>query len=127
MSFNQDDLKQIMRELAIGIFMHDTYPFFSLHFNNSACLYPVIHPAYQNTLVGEVISLLDYYMKGYLNGGFFEKAFLDEWPRNQNCDESFLRGSLIDIRKYLKKNAPTVEYKSLRERLASEGLDESEE
>jgi hypothetical protein len=50
-----------------------------LHFNEDGALYPVIHPAYQNTLVGEVISYLDYYMKGFLNGGVFDKRFIENW------------------------------------------------
>lgn len=35
-------------------------------------MYPVVHPVYQNTLAGSVIGFLDYYMQGYLNGGFFK-------------------------------------------------------
>jgi hypothetical protein len=114
----------VLRELAVGIFVHDTYPFFSLHFNDEGCLYPVIHPSYQNTLVGEVISMLDYYMKGYLNGGFFMKDFLDAWNMNPNYDRNYLRGNLIDIKKYLKQHGLADHYTSLRERTGQRGLDE---
>src|SRR3990167_7856086 len=69
--FSDNQLKQIIRELSAGIYIHETYPFFSLHFNNNSSMYPVLHPIYQNTLVGEVIGFLDYFMKGYLNGGIF--------------------------------------------------------
>lgn len=75
--FSQEQLRQILRELAIGIYMHGTVPFFSLHFNQDAELFSVIHPAYQNTLVGRVIGMLDYFMKGYLNGGVFQEEFLE--------------------------------------------------
>jgi hypothetical protein len=68
MPFSDNELKQILRELAIGIYAHSTIPFFSLHFNQNSDQFPVIHPAYENTLVGRVIGLLDYFMKGYLNG-----------------------------------------------------------
>ncbi|VHO04423.1 ankyrin repeat domain-containing protein [Candidatus Rhabdochlamydia sp. T3358] len=75
--FSQEQLRQILRELAIGIYMHGTVPFFSLHFNQNAELFSVIHPAYQDTLVGRVIGMLDYFMKGYLNGGVFQEEFVD--------------------------------------------------
>ena len=61
-----------MFELSVGIYRDKTLPFFSLHFNEDGALYPVIHPSYQNTLVGVVISYIDYYMKGFLNGGVFQ-------------------------------------------------------
>ena len=77
--FSQEQLRQILRELAIGIYADGTVPFFSLHFNQDAELFSVIHPAYQNTLVGRVIGMLDYFMKGYLNGGVFTEKFIDNW------------------------------------------------
>ena len=77
--FSNAQLHQILRELAIGVYAHSTIPFFSLHFNDRADQYPVIHPVYENTLVGRVISMLDYIMKGYLNGGVFTEGFIDDW------------------------------------------------
>jgi hypothetical protein len=73
-----------------------------LHFNEDGALYPVIHPAYQNTLVGEVISYLDYYMKGFLNGGVFDKQFIESWHTGMNTTRDFLRPKLIDLRRYCK-------------------------
>lgn len=77
--FSQEQLRQILRELAIAIYAHGAVPFFSLHFNQNAELFSVMNPAYQNTLVGRVIGMLDYFMKGYLNGGVFKEEFIDNW------------------------------------------------
>ena len=77
--FSDVQLQQILRELAIGIYAHDTTPFFSLHFNQDASLFPVIHPSYEKTLVGRVIGMLDYIMKGYLNGGIYKEDLIDGW------------------------------------------------
>eukprot|EP00731_Ephydatia_muelleri_P000599 Em0001g599a len=125
--FSSGELKQILRELAIGIYLHDTYPFFSLHFNEDSCLYPVIHPAYQNTLVGEVIGFLDYFMKGFLNGGVYDKSFLQNWHKSCNMDKEFLKSHLIDLQRYFRDNLPNSEYISLREMMAREGLEGPEQ
>lgn len=123
--FSNAELKQIVRELTNGIYIHNTYPFFSLHFNDNGCLYPVIHPAYQNTLVGKVIGLLDYYMKCYLNGGFFDEAFLNTWHVNQNSDREFLKAHRRDLKKYCRE--AKLDYTSLREYTCKAGLEEKSE
>lgn len=93
--FSDAELQQILRELAIGIYTHNTIPFFSLHFREQGTdLFPVIHPAYENTLVGRVIGMLDYIMKGYLNGGTYQENFIDDWykrPDWETQSESSLR------------------------------------
>jgi hypothetical protein len=53
--FSDEDLRTIIHDVAVGVYIHDSIPFFSLHFNGDSNLYPVIHPVYQNTLVGRVI------------------------------------------------------------------------
>lgn len=102
--FTNEQLQQILRELATGIFIHDTVPFFSLHFNGDSNMFPVIHPSYQNTLVGRVISMLDYHMKGFLNGAFYDEEFITEWQDNPTQDESILREHVIDLHDYCQKN-----------------------
>lgn len=119
--FSDAQLKQILRELSVGIYLHNTYPFFSLHFNNYSSMYPVLHSIYQNTLVGEVIGVLDYFMKGFLNGGIFDKDFLKKWPENQNLDREFLKSKLIDLKKEYQKNKEV--YNSLREKMCAVGLE----
>lgn len=100
--FTSQEMRQIVHELARGIFIHNTVPFFSLHFNQEANLYPVIHPAYENTLVGQVFSMLDYFMKGYLNGGVFMEKFLQQWhknPHENKVTETLLR-HMINFKSY---------------------------
>ncbi len=105
MPFTNGELKQILRELAIGIYVHSTVPFFSLHFREEGSdLFPVIHPAYQNTLVGRVIGMLDYFMKGYLNGGVYSEEFIDRWHEHAEWsgDETSVLPGLIEFASYCK-------------------------
>lgn len=102
--FSQDQLRQILRELAIGVYTHGSVPFFSLHFNQKGDLYPIIHPFYENTLVGKVISMLDYIMKGFLNGGTFEESLIYDWHKNPNNNSNSAWDRLIDFEKYCKEN-----------------------
>jgi ankyrin repeat protein len=115
--FSEEELQQILRELAEGIYVHDTVPFFSLHFNSDAHLYPVIHPVYENTLVGKVISLLDYYMKGFLNGAIFDTSAIQTW--NEGTSVSFLKYPYLDSLPAIDVNTACknlgAEYLSLRE------------
>ncbi len=118
--FSNDELRQILRELAIGIYTHSTVPFFSLHFRQgkSADLFPVIHPAYENTLVGRVISMLDYWMKGYLNGGIFSEDFVEGWHQDPDWGrrgDSALK-ELISLEEYCQKHLSGNDknYKSAR-------------
>ena len=114
--FSNAELQQIMRELAYGIYVHDTVPFFSLHFNADLNMYPVIHPAYQNTLVGRVISLLDYYMKGFLNGAFFDEEYLDEWQKTKTQNKEILKAHCIDLHEYCREHLGAKhEYFTVRE------------
>jgi len=103
--FTDQELRQILRELAIGIYVHGAVPWFSLHFNQNSDQFPVIHPVYENTLVGRVISMLDYMMKGYLNGGVFKEDFIDQWAQNPNWKEKSDSAvqNLIDFGELCKK------------------------
>ncbi len=115
--FTQEQLRQILRELAIGVYTHNTIPFFSLHFRQgSADLFPVIHPAYQNTLVGRVIGMLDYFMKGYLNGGVFTEEFIDRWHKSARQNPASALEHLIDFEKYCQEHleGSDKEYKSAK-------------
>lgn len=122
----KNQLLQIAHELYEGYFTHKTLPFFSLHFNNEGFLYPVIHPAYQNTLVGQVIGFLDYWMKGFLNGGIYDQEFLKTWHTLGNGDEAYLKSKVILLEAYCKEHAPGLNYASLRERQHREGISQPE-
>lgn len=116
MPFTDKELRQILRELTIGIYVHDTVPFFSLHFTQNSgekylprnsSLFPVIHPAYANTLVGRVISTLDYTMKGYLNGGVYDESnrliAFEPYCRTEMSGADQRYFSLEDLRVILKQ------------------------
>lgn len=123
--FSQKQLKQVLVELTRAVLIDQTHPFFSLHFSEHGKLYPVIHPAYQNTLVGDVIGMLDYYMKGFLNGGFYPETFIRQWHITENMDRDHLLSNRIDLRKYAKDN--NIHYVSLRELMYQFGLADAHE
>ena len=91
---------QILREVARGVYVHEALPFFSLHFNQTLTSYPVIHPGYRNTLIGNSIAMLDYYMKGFVNGCFFEEDFIEEWGRDRNKTQGTLLDHTVDFHEY---------------------------
>lgn len=62
---DKKEILQIIQEIAKGIYLHDTIPFFSLNMNPQQQNYSIIHPCYQNTYVGHVISMLDYYNSSF--------------------------------------------------------------
>lgn len=116
-------LWQLVDALSNALFDNGTLPFFSLHFNADGSMYPVMHPAWQGNIVGHVIGLLDYRMKGYLNGGCYSSQFLEGWQHeyDRNKEEAlsseYLRQHVIDLEQLLGEK-----YISLRELLANEGL-----
>ncbi|KAF2077754.1 hypothetical protein CYY_000941 [Polysphondylium violaceum] len=130
--WNSDDFSQIMIELSNAIYQHGTIPFFSLHFNQDGSMYTVLHPAYHNTLVGKVILILDYYMKGFINGGFLPEEFALRWSDgSRSLDRSTLKLHMIDIKEEIsngrwKNIAGLEDYKSLRERAFEMGLEGTE-
>ena len=116
MPFTTAQLQQIIRELAYGIFRPEpAFPFFSLDFNHDCTMYPVIHKEYENTLVGNIIAKLDFWMKGFCHGGTYSSEFLDQWSNNPNTDPNFLKHNLIDLKKYCREHQLGFEYQSLRE------------
>jgi hypothetical protein len=65
-------------------------------------LFPVIHPVYEGTLVGRVIGMLDYMMKGFLNGGVFYEKFVDEWRAHPNWDRMSALNQMVMFDEYVK-------------------------
>lgn len=108
---SQGELSQVLRELTIGIYQYDTIPFFSLHFNPERHLFPIIHPAYQNTLVGKVVSMLDYFMKGYINGVIYSEEFVYKWAE-EAAEGRVIPPSvdkLINLSAYCRDSIPEAE------------------
>jgi len=118
--FSDQELRQILRELALGVYVYETFPFFSLHFSQDGLnLFPVIHPAYADTLVGRVIGLLDYFMKGYLNGVTFSEEFIDSWHTNPSWKDKSASAlqQMINLERYCADHLEGEDrlYKSARE------------
>ena len=95
---SQEDILQIAQEIARGVYIHDTIPFFSLNMNADYQLYPVIHPEYQNTYVGYVIAMLDYHLKGFWSGQLFQEEFIQNWHNDPKTSERFLREHSFPVR-----------------------------
>lgn len=91
---------QILRDVARGVYVYGDLPFFSLHFNRSMTSYPVIPPVYRHTLTGEALAMLDYYMKGFVNGRFFEKDFIEKWNHAKEKSQDYLIEHSTDYHKY---------------------------
>lgn len=95
---DKKEILQIVQEIAKGIYLHDTIPFFSLNMNPQQQNYSIIHPCYQNTYVGHVISMLDYYLKGFWTGQIFDQNFIQEWSKNPTIDDDTLQQHLLSMR-----------------------------
>ncbi len=114
-------LKQIMHALYHAIYDNATQILFSLDFNTEKFMWPLLHPAFQNTLVGDVAGLLDYWMKGFCNGGTYSADFIRQWHKTANTDKQALKLHLIDLKTEYAKIG--IKYVSLREAMAEAGLE----
>ena len=56
---------------------------------------------YKNTITGNILTFLDYYLKSYVNGGFFKEDFVFNWQNERNENRDYLQQNLIDFKKYL--------------------------
>ncbi|HEV3269899.1 MAG TPA: ankyrin repeat domain-containing protein [Candidatus Rhabdochlamydia sp.] len=113
---SKEEILQIVREIARGIYVDDTVPFFSLNMNADHQLYPIVHPAYQNTYVGYVISMLDYHLKGFWTGQLFEEGFIEQWNKDPKVEESSLREHSFPITEFANFND------TIRDLLKAEGV-----
>ena len=114
----EEEAIEVLRDVAKGIYVYDSLPFFSLHFNHHLTSYPVIHPVYRNTLTGEAIAMLDYYMKGFTTGRSFNEDFVYSWDAHREKDLEFLFSKSFEFRDYC--NSLGLDYQSFDEIL--EGL-----
>ena len=125
--FSDPQLAQILRELAVGIYLHNQLPVFSLHFNQAGELFPVIAPAYRDTRVGHVMGMLDYQMKGFLNGGMFTPDFVQRWLARGRGDTAADSADLLDVLASLHQSTRQAgRYMSLRELVRAVGVKEED-
>ncbi|KAH3764070.1 Phosphocholine transferase AnkX [Pelomyxa schiedti] len=116
---------RIFGEIYWGTVVEHAELMFSLHFNNEKTLYPVLHPYYRTTLVGRVLGLLDYFLKGFINGGVYPPEFLLSWHKLRNCDREYLKAHVVDIRHHLRSNRLHLDYHSLDELLDDQAEDQT--
>ena len=76
-------------------------PSISLNFNKGGLLYSIMDDYYKNTITGNILTFLDYYLKSYVNGGFFKEDFVFNWQNERNENRDYLQQNLIDFKKYL--------------------------
>ena len=85
---NIDEIFQtILKEISYGFLYNKNLPFISLHFNKNGLLYSVMDEYYKETLTGNILTFIDYYLKSYVNGGFFKEEFIFDWFKNKNTDK----------------------------------------
>ena len=77
-----------------------TFPSISLNFNKDVLLYSIMDEYYKNTLTGNILIFIDYYLKYYVNGGFFKEELVFNWQNNRNINRDFLQQNIIDFKKY---------------------------
>lgn len=111
---SEEEVQRMLSELAVGIFYYETVPFLSIHFNRDLAQYPIIHPAYVNTFTGYVISMLDYCMKGFINGFYFDESFIEKWQRDPKRDEKFLTSKRMNLQKYCQEKL-NISYQTFRQ------------
>lgn len=121
--FSDSELMELLYALKEGIYDYDSFPFYSLHFNNDGFMYPVMHEVYRGTIVGKVIEFLDYIMKGFLNGDIYKDGFAESWHKNPIHDINVLKTQLLKIKDIYK--AKGKKYFSLREMLTLYDLDKT--
>ena len=89
-----------LKEIAYGFLFKKTFPSISLNFNKDVLLYSIMDEYYKNTLTGNILTFIDYYLKCYVNGGFFKEEFIFNWQNNRNINRDFLQQNIIDFKKY---------------------------
>jgi hypothetical protein len=106
----------IVSELMNGMLLYDALPWVSLHFNQSGILYLIMNPFYRQTLTGHILGFLDYFMKGFVNGGFFPEEFVYNWHSTMCLDQQILKSNLIVVRQHLIQHGLSeLKYQSIYE------------
>ena len=94
----QEVWETILDELINGYIIGGCLPFISLHFNEKALLYSVMNINYKHTITGHVLTFIDYFLKGFVNGAFFDEKFVYDWYENQS---NYFNNSVDECKKKL--------------------------
>ena len=100
-------LKQLIREVAMGVCAQETLPTVSLDDGVTGIL-PMLPPAYRYTMVGDLLTRMAYIMQGYLYGGMIDQ---DTKARNP-----------ISFAHFFCKHHPDIDYYPLKQLLESNKL-----
>ena len=99
----------ILTEIYGGFLGLGILPFVSLNFNSESLLYSIMPDYYKQTLVGNILGYLDYFLKGFVNGGFFKEEFANNWHINENFDINYLNNNFINLKKYIFENKEKIQ------------------
>ena len=64
---------------------------------------------YKKTLIGNILGYLDYFLKGFVNGGFFKEDFVNKWYLTKNVDPNYLNSNFINLKKYIYNNKAKID------------------
>lgn len=64
---------------------------------------------YKKTLIGNILGYLDYFLKGFVNGGFFKEDFVNKWYLIKNTDPNYLNSNFINLKKYIYNNKAKID------------------
>ena len=115
----QEIWETILDELINGFIIGGNLPFISLHFNEDSLLYSVMNMNYKHTITGHILTFIDYFLKGFTNGAFFNEKFVYDWYENQSQNFSnsineckALSGKMNNIFKYIYDNKLDIIYET---------------
>jgi hypothetical protein len=74
----------MMAELQVGIIGSQNLHFVSLKFNKGDFLYSIKQEFYKETVVGDNLGMVDYYMKCFVKGGVFQDELMGKWEGTGN-------------------------------------------
>ena len=91
----------ILKEISYGFLCKKELPSISLNFNKEGLLYSLMNEYYKTTLTGNILTFLDYYLKSYVNGGFFKEEFIFKLQETKNINLEYLSKNMTDFKKYI--------------------------
>ena len=94
----------ILTEIYGGFIGDGILPYVSLNFNNNSLLSSIMPNYYKKTLTRNILGYLDYFLKGFVNGGFFKEDFTNNWYKYKNTDFNHLNSNFINLKKYIFQN-----------------------
>lgn len=123
--FRLQELHQVVRELVEGIYVFNQVPSIALDSNHDSTSTVSIPSAYHDSLVGEALFAVDYFIKSLLHGSTIAQKedrvkILDEWKKFPQCNlrDEFLANGMtlmqdderLESNLYEEEKPPRVRY-----------------